>query len=100
MPAPEQELDALKDQAQAMSQQLQAINEQIAKIGGGSVSRHLVAVVNAKRCNACGICESVCPVTAIKIDDVATIEGAICTGCGKCVAACPKKAITLKQVEG
>jgi ferredoxin len=98
MSAPEQELDALKDQAQAMRQQLQAINEQITKIEGGTVSPHLVAVVNAESCTACGRCEGVCPVAAIKIHDVATIDRANCTGCGRCVAECPQEAVTLGKV--
>ncbi|MBW1933541.1 MAG: 4Fe-4S binding protein [Deltaproteobacteria bacterium] len=97
MSAPEQELNALKDQAQAMKQQLQAVNEKIARIESGSVSRYLIAVVNAKKCNACGLCVEVCPVAAIKIDNVAIIDRAICTGCERCIAECPQEAITLKK---
>ena len=95
--APEQELDTLKAQAQAMKQLLQAINERIAKIENSSVSRRLIAVVNTDRCKVCGLCEGVCPVAAIKIDTVATIDRAECPGCGQCVAECPQEAVTLKK---
>jgi ferredoxin len=97
MPSSEQELDALKAQALAMKQKLKAINERIAKIEGGSLFPHLVAVVNEEKCTACRLCEGVCPVAAIKIDTVAIIDRAECTGCGQCVAECPRKAITLKK---
>jgi predicted Fe-Mo cluster-binding NifX family protein/ferredoxin len=98
MPEPVQELDALKAQAQAIKQQLHAINERIAQIESGTVSHGLIAVVNAEKCTACGLCEGVCPVGAIKIDTVAIIDRAECTGCGQCVAECPREAITLKKV--
>jgi len=94
---PEQELEALKAQAQAMKQQLQAINERIAQIESDSVSRRLIAVVNTKKCTACGLCEGVCPVAAIKIDTIAIIDKAKCTGCGKCVVECPQDAVILKK---
>ncbi len=97
MPASVQELDALKAQAQAMKQQLQAINDRIAQIESDSVSPNLIAVVNAGKCNACGLCEEVCPEEAIKIDTVAIIDRARCTGCGRCVLECPPEAVTLKK---
>jgi len=97
MPATEQELDALKAQAQAVKQQLQAINERIAQSERESVSYHLIAVVNAKKCTVCGLCEDVCPVAAIKIDTIAIINRTKCNGCGKCVEECPQEAITLKK---
>jgi ferredoxin len=98
MPANEQELDTLKAQAQAVQQQFHAINERIARIERDSVSHHLIAVVNAKKCTACGLCEGVCPVAAINIDaSSAIIDRATCTGCGKCVEECPNEAIILKK---
>ena len=97
MPGSEQELEALKAQAQAVKQKLQAINERIAMIERNSVSSHLVAIVITKKCNACGICEGVCPVAAITVDTIAIIDRNKCTGCGKCVEECPQEAITLKK---
>ena len=97
MPATVQELEALKAQAEAVKQQLQAINERIAQVERDSVSSLLIAVVNAEKCNACGICEGICPVAAIKIDTIAVIDRAKCTGCEKCVEECPQEAITLKK---
>ena len=61
------------------------------------MSSHLVAIVDARKCNACGLCESACPVAAIKIDAIAIIDRVKCQGCGKCVAVCPKEAIILKK---
>ena len=50
--------------------------------------------IDAKRCNACGFCEDVCPTGAITVNgDCARIDANLCTGCGSCVDACPRNAI-------
>ena len=54
------------------------------------------AVVKADDCVACGACEEVCPVEAIKVDDVAVINADECTDCGSCVDECPQECITLE----
>ena len=90
------EVDALKAEAQNLGTQLQAINARIAQVGSGGVQRRLVAVVDAGKCTACGLCADVCPVKAISINTIAAIDAAKCTGCGQCVAECPQEALTLK----
>lgn len=51
------------------------------------------AVVEKDRCNGCGLCELVCPYSAISVGDIATVNELLCRGCGKCAATCPSKAI-------
>ena len=55
------------------------------------------AKVNAEECTACGACAEVCPVDAIKVEDVAVINKEECTSCGACVEECPVDAITLED---
>lgn len=54
------------------------------------------AVVKADDCVACGLCVDVCPVEAIKVDDVAVIDPDECTDCGTCVDECPQECIKLE----
>jgi heterodisulfide reductase subunit A len=57
------------------------------------------AYINPARCNACGACVTVCPYTAIAIDEekeVAVINEILCKGCGGCVATCKGSAPNLK----
>jgi len=61
---------------------------------GGSVS-----IVDKRKCNACGICESICPFKAIELDQkdrIAVVNEALCKGCGLCASTCPSGAIDLK----
>jgi len=53
-------------------------------------------------CIACGRCESVCPVGAIRYDDKGepVIAFDKCIGCGKCVKACPASALKMAYPEG
>lgn len=44
-------------------------------------------------CIGCGSCSGNCPVDAIKLDEVATINSEACIGCGACSALCPVDAI-------
>ncbi len=46
-------------------------------------------------CTACGACAEVCPVEAITIEDVATVDPGLCNECGACVEECPLDAISL-----
>ena len=52
------------------------------------------AKVNADECTSCGQCADVCPVDAIKIEDVAVVDADTCTDCGACVDECPVDAIS------
>jgi len=97
--SPEQELQMLKSQAQELETQLQSTNAQINKIEhDGDRILGLIAVVDAEKCTACGLCVEVCPADAISLDDIAQIDREKCTGCGQCVAECPQDALSLKKV--
>lgn len=47
-------------------------------------------VVDMERCSGCKLCEVVCPIDSITVED-GKVSG-ICTRCGKCVQICPKEA--------
>lgn len=49
--------------------------------------------VIAADCIGCGACVGVCPVAAITLNGVASIDGLACIGCGSCAAVCPTGAI-------
>ena len=49
-------------------------------------------------CNACGICEKVCPTHNIKIIDKHPTWGASCEQCMACLQWCPSSAIQIKGV--
>jgi predicted Fe-Mo cluster-binding NifX family protein/ferredoxin len=91
---PEQELAALKQQAELLEQQKRQLNNRIAQLESG---RKAVAVVDSEKCTGCGICEDVCPVRAIKVEGYAIVNTDICTGCAVCIAQCPQNAIVLTQ---
>jgi heterodisulfide reductase subunit A len=58
-----------------------------------------IALVDAKRCSGCRMCEKACVAKAIKFDEakrVARVEEAACMGCGLCNSTCPSSAISLK----
>jgi predicted Fe-Mo cluster-binding NifX family protein/NAD-dependent dihydropyrimidine dehydrogenase PreA subunit len=91
------EVDALRSEAQNLEAQLHAINTRIGQLASSRAQRRLLAIVDADKCTACGLCEKVCPARAITIEKIAVIDAAKCTGCGQCVAECPQDALTLKK---
>ena len=93
----EQELGALKAQAQALEDQLGAINARIGEMGQRGKGSGLIAVVDSENCTACGTCEAVCPNGAIAVDDVAEVDPKKCDGCGRCVPECPQDALSLRK---
>jgi len=90
-----QELEMLRAQAQAMEEQLQAIKKRIGEVDKGTGKPGLIAVVDSDKCTACGICQEICPTSAITVDEIARIDREKCTGCGECVANCPQEALSL-----
>jgi len=91
---PEQELSALKQQAELLEQQKHELNNRITQLESG---RKAVAVVDSEKCTGCGICEDVCPANAIKVNGQAIVNAEACTGCAVCVMECPNGAIILSQ---
>ncbi len=47
-------------------------------------------VIDRAKCNACGVCEYICPIDSIKIED-GIVKG-VCARCGLCLDACPVNA--------
>jgi predicted Fe-Mo cluster-binding NifX family protein/ferredoxin len=102
---PEQELAALKQQAELLEQQKRQLNNRIAQLESRRRSeamatehgRKVVAVVDSEKCTGCGICADVCSADAIKINKKAIVNIETCTGCAACVSECPNEAIILAQ---
>ncbi|MBN2456601.1 MAG: 4Fe-4S binding protein [Sedimentisphaerales bacterium] len=91
---PDQELAALKQQAEILEQQKQQLNQRISQLQSG---RRSVAVIDSEKCTSCGICVDVCPVGAIEIKQQAVVNEKNCTGCGACVSECPNGAMIISQ---
>jgi heterodisulfide reductase subunit A len=89
-----------KDIPDTVAQAGAAASSAIALLARGEVeSVPNVASVNQDLCSGCGVCEVVCPYTAIVLEArnggrVAKVEATKCKGCGACAAACPSGAMT------
>ncbi|MCK5312974.1 MAG: 4Fe-4S binding protein, partial [Desulfobacteraceae bacterium] len=57
------------------------------------------AEVDEDNCTACELCEEVCPMDAITIEDAASVDIDRCIGCGLCVTRCEFESISLKTKE-
>ena len=56
-----------------------------------------ISSVNEDICSGCGLCVSVCPYSAIDLEEEkAKINEALCKGCGSCAAVCPSGAMEQK----
>jgi len=55
----------------------------------------IVAEINLKDCNNCGLCYKRCPFSAIQLDaeEHPSVIKALCKGCGLCAADCPEECI-------
>jgi len=87
------DIDETIGQAMAASSRAMTVLSKDSVEAGGKT-----ATINPARCNACGACVSVCPYTAIAIDEekeVAVINEVLCKGCGACVATCKGSAPNL-----
>jgi len=79
-----------------------------AAVAAGLLSRDVIeivplnAVVNADNCIGCGLCESLCPYGAIRLEKTAQgpkagVTETLCKGCGVCAASCPERAIAIQH---
>jgi heterodisulfide reductase subunit A len=62
----------------------------------------IIAEVNERWCQGCGICVLACPYEAISIDEetnLAKVTEVLCQGCGSCAATCPSGAIQQKSFQ-
>ena len=57
----------------------------------------MAVTVNKVKCNGCGACADVCPVSAIKIEQKKAIVNDECVDCGACINECPNEAISLQK---
>lgn len=56
------------------------------------------AMIDRLKCTVCGVCEGVCPVSAITVGETAVEVSDDCTLCGMCVDTCEFGAISLPEV--
>ena len=59
--------------------------------------RLFLPVIDAEKCNQCGLCQMYCPDAAI--DQDLKVDLNFCKGCGICANECPKKAIEMRREE-
>ncbi len=52
--------------------------------------------VDEIKCIGCGDCVDICPVDAIKVDDIAEIDEDECIECESCIEECPEKALSIQ----
>jgi pyruvate ferredoxin oxidoreductase delta subunit len=75
-------------------------------IGGTSMNyktggwRDEKPIIDAELCKVCGLCEMVCPDSAVHLaNKVYVIDYDYCKGCGLCAYECPTKAIGMISEE-
>jgi heterodisulfide reductase subunit A len=87
--------------SESISQADAAVARATASIAKGYVSvLPTISEVDQTRCVGCGLCELLCPFSAIRVVETekgskAETIAASCKGCGVCSASCPQKAATV-----
>jgi heterodisulfide reductase subunit A len=94
--------EAPKDVKDSVTQAGAAAARAGALLNAGKVTvESITAVVDEDLCNACGLCEMVCPYGAITADKAtktkAHVVEAACAGCGNCSATCAFQAISMRH---
>jgi len=51
-----------------------------------------------KDCNGCGLCEKLCPLNNIELQNKEPVWGKSCTQCMACICGCPKEAIEYGRI--
>lgn len=57
--------------------------------------KNMAVKVDKEKCTGCGACEEICPVDAIKVNEIAEVDEETCIDCGTCVDECPVEALSL-----
>jgi heterodisulfide reductase subunit A len=90
-----------KSITESISQADAAVARATASIAKGYVSvLPTIAEVDQTRCIGCGLCELLCPFSAIRVVETgkgskAETISASCKGCGVCAASCTQRAVTV-----
>jgi heterodisulfide reductase subunit A-like polyferredoxin len=90
-----------KSITESISQADAAVARATASIAKGYVSvLPTISEVDQTRCVGCGLCELLCPFSAIRVVETergskAETISASCKGCGVCAASCTQKAVTV-----
>lgn len=96
-----EELTTLKRKVARLYKQAEGIREHTQEIASAAPpdtlpsGTRLHATVDSSRCNACRMCQKLCPEGAIRVSIFARINRTRCTGCGICVQNCPQGALSL-----
>ena len=86
---------------EAISQALAAAGKAAIPLAKGLVSvEPIVSSVDEEKCIGCGLCESLCAFSAIRVVSKNGVNraqsiSASCKGCGLCAANCPQQAISM-----
>ncbi len=90
-----------KDIPDTVAQASAAAGEAVSLLSKGTVTtRAEVSFIDPDLCSGCRTCISVCPYSAISMDEkqnVAVVNEALCQGCGSCAAACPGSAASVRH---
>ncbi len=87
--------------SESLSQADAAVARATAAIAKGYVTvLPTISEVDHTRCVGCGLCELLCPFSAIRVVETekgskAETIAASCKGCGICASSCPQKAVTV-----
>jgi heterodisulfide reductase subunit A len=90
-----------KDIPDSVAQASAAAGQVLSLLGKGEIELEAATCfVDAEKCAGCRICNTLCPMDAIRFDAAAgktVINEVLCKGCGTCAAACPSAAITARH---
>lgn len=94
-----EELNAIKAEVMSIREKLEQLtNEELKQVTGGTEGVR-IAVINIDSCIQCGVCESACPLGAIRDDGGGyVVYSNNCSGCTMCVDSCPGNAISIMMI--
>lgn len=73
---------------------IKGIGQSVTSTAWCSVRKKFPLAADADKCSRCSLCEQICPVGNIKMNDL-PIFGDSCVFCQRCVSFCPEKAISV-----